>query len=334
MKPISLSVVTTIYRTADCIEEFHARSVAAAAALGADLETVFVNDGSPDNGLEIAERLAARDPRVVVVDLSRNYGQHKALWTGMLLASGDLVAVLDGDLEEDPAWLVAFDRIRRDRGADVVYGVTEASKGTWVYRLCRGAFYRALDSVTEQRFPRNIATARLMTRRYIEALRQFSEREVVPIGLWSITGFAQIGEPVRKLDRDRTSYTGARLISLFVRALTSFSILPLMLVFAMGMLLSVGAVVYIGYLIFKKFVLGVGVEGWTSVMALQLLIGGLLLFFNGIIAIYVGTIFLEVKQRPRTIVRHITRGAGDGRSPEMAASTSSAAGDTHTSLHV
>jgi putative glycosyltransferase len=310
---MTLSVVTTIYRTADCIEAFHAHAAAAAAAIGADLETIFVNDGSPDDGVRVAETLARRDPRVVVVDLSRNYGQHKALWTGMLMATGDLVAVLDGDLEEDPRWLIEFERTRRESSADVVYGVTEATKGTWLYRLCRGMFYRALDSVTEQRFPRNIATARLMTRRYVEALRLFSEREVVPLGVWAITGFTQIGVPVRKLDRSRTTYDGYRLVSLFVRGLTSFSILPLMLVFAMGMLLSVSAVCYIGYLIFKKFVLGVGVEGWTSVMALQLLIGGLLLFFNGIIAIYVGTIFLEVKQRPRTIVRQVFRLPRDGR---------------------
>jgi putative glycosyltransferase len=308
---MKLSVVTTIYRTAACIEEFHASAEAAAAAIGADLETIFVNDGSPDDGLQVAERLADRDARVIVVDLSRNYGQHKALWTGLLLASGDLVAVLDGDLEEDPGWLVEFDRTRRASNADVVYGVTEASKGTWLYRVGREIFYRALDAVTEQRIPRHIATARLMTRRYVEALRQFPEREVVPLGVWAIAGFAQIGVPVRKVQRSTTSYSGTQLLALFVRALTSFSTLPLTLVFVMGMLLSGGALCHITYLVFKKYMLGVRVEGWTSVMALQLLIGGLLLFFNGIIAIYVGTIFLEVKQRPRTIVRSITKGAPD-----------------------
>lgn len=304
---MKLSIVTTIYQTAACVEPFHAAALEAAEAIGAELETIFVNDGSPDHGLEIAEALARRDSRVVVVDLSRNYGQHKALWTGMLMASGDLIAVLDGDLEEDPRWLISFDQTRRAKSADVVFGVTESGKGSWWYRLCREIFYRALDSVTEQRFPRDIATARLMTRAYVDGLRQFSEREVVPLGVWAIAGFTQVGVPVRKLDRGRTSYDGYRLVSLFVRGLTSFSILPLMFVFIMGMLLSAGAVVYIGYLVFKKFVLGVGVDGWTSLMALQLLIGGILLFFNGVIAIYVGTIFLEVKQRPRTIVRRITR---------------------------
>jgi putative glycosyltransferase len=313
---MKLSVVTTIYRSADCVEQFHERADRAANVIGAELETIFVNDGSPDDGLQVAQTLARRDSRVTVVDLSRNYGQHKALWTGTLLASGDLVAVLDGDLEEDPYWLVEFERTLRKEDVDVVFGVTAASERSLVYRLGREAFYRSVDFVTRQNFPRNITTARLMTRRYVEALRQFPEREVHPLGLWAIAGFRQIGVPVEKSAKSSTSYDLIRLLSVFTSGITSFSILPLTLVFVAGMLISAFAVLDIIYLFIQRFVIGVGVPGWTSVMALQLLIGGLLLFFNGIIAIYIGTIFLEVKERPRTIVRSITRSPSDPREAE------------------
>jgi putative glycosyltransferase len=312
---MKLSVVTTIYKTAACIEQFHERADRAARQIGAELETIFVNDGSPDQGLQIAHALARRDARVTVVDLSRNYGQHKALWTGTLLASGDLVAVLDGDLEEDPLWLVGFEQTLRKDDVDVVFGVTQTETRPLAYRLGRRAFYRSIEFVTRHNFPRNITTARLMTRRYVEALRQFPEREVHPSGLWAIAGFRQVGMPVDKQATSRTSYSFVRLLSVFISGLTSFSILPLTFVFIAGTMISALAVVNVVYLVFRRFVIGVGVEGWTSVIALQLLIGGLLLFFNGIIAIYVGTIFLEVKERPRTIVRSVMnsttdRGAG------------------------
>jgi putative glycosyltransferase len=304
---MKLSVVTTIYRTAQCIEEFHARAAAAAHEMGAVLELVLVNDGSPDDGLEVALGLARRDSRVLVIDLSRNFGQHKAIWTGILHATGDLIAVLDGDLEEDPGWLVAFERTRRETGADVIYGITDTIRGTPIYRLGRAAFYRSMTFFAGQAFPRNITTARLMTRRYVEALRSFPEREILMIGLWAIAGFVQIPHRVAKAPKSRTRYTLFQLSAMFVHGVTSFSILPLALVFVAGLVMSVVAVAFIAYLVYLKFVARVGVEGWTSVIALQLLIGGLLLSFNGVLAIYIGTIFLEVKQRPRTIIRAVTQ---------------------------
>ena len=144
-----------------------------------------------------------------------------------------------------------------------------------------------------------------MTRRYVEALRSFPEREILMIGLWSIAGFMQIPHRVAKAPKSGTRYTLYQLAAMFVRGVTSFSILPLALVFVAGLALSIVAVAFIAYLVYLKFVARVGVEGWTSVIALQLLIGGLLLSFNGILAIYVGIIFLEVKQRPRTIIRSV-----------------------------
>src|SRR5258708_28179047 len=117
---MKLSVVTTIYRSADAIEEFHARARRAVEAIGAEPEIIFVNDGSPDNALDVARRLVARDPSAVLIDLSRNFGQHRALWTGLQHATGDLVAVLDGDLEEDPLWLIDFHTELRATRCDVV----------------------------------------------------------------------------------------------------------------------------------------------------------------------------------------------------------------------
>lgn len=124
-----ISVVTPLYNSAPYVVELHSRAVAAIRATGADEhEIIFVNDGGPDNSLEIARRVAAEDPGVVVVDLSRNFGQHRAVLAGLEQASGDYVFVMDSDLEEEPEWITLFHRAMQDRAIDVVYGVQEVKK--------------------------------------------------------------------------------------------------------------------------------------------------------------------------------------------------------------
>lgn len=310
---MKISFVTTIYRTAEHIGPFAARAAEAAQRLGFGHEVIFVNDGSPDDGLRVATALAQKDPHIVVVDLSRNYGQHKALWTGLELATGDLVAMLDGDMEEDPMWAVDFHEQMRADGLDVVYGVQEKPKGNILYRKCRDLFYGVLDNISDNDFPRDITTGRLMSRRYVDALLQFQEREIWLSGIMHMAGFRQAGQRVHKPSTAPTKYSVRRLVGLFLMAVTAFSIAPLIGVFFAGIAISIGAFFYILMLLVQYFSTGIGVPGWTSVMAALFMFSGLLLFFNGLIAIYIGTIFLEVKRRPRTLVRSVIGGAGGGR---------------------
>lgn len=133
---MKISVVTPLYKSAPYIVELHQRSVAAIRATGAqEYEIIFVNDGSPDESLEIASQLAAEDPCVIVVDLSRNFGQHRAILAGLAQTSGDYIFVMDSDLEEQPEWIALFYEKLRGGAIDVVYGVQKAKK--------RGIFYRA-----------------------------------------------------------------------------------------------------------------------------------------------------------------------------------------------
>jgi putative glycosyltransferase len=309
---MKLSVVTTIYRSAHCIEEFHRRAAKAAELMGVELETVFVNDGSPDNGLEVADALAGRDARVVVVDLARNFGQHQALLAGMQLATGELVAILDGDLDDDPLWLVDFRRTMVERRCDVVFGVYEDSGRGLFYRCGRTIFYRALNLLSAVPFPRNMATARLMTRRYCDAVREFDEREVFLAGVLHVAGFEQVGMTVTKLARSPTTYNLRSLAHLFSTNIISFSVRPLLAISVLGLALSALAGLYIAYLLFRVLVHGVTVPGWASVIGAVLLFSGVMLFVNGLIAIYIATIFLEVKRRPRVIIRSIIGRGGRG----------------------
>ena len=161
---MKLSIVATLYQSASYIEEFHSRvSAAAKEYAGDDYEIVLVNDGSPDNSLDIAISLTEQDSHVVLVDLSRNFGHHKAMMTGLFQSKGDQVFLIDSDLEEDPECLLSFSEQLQKMACDVVYGVQEQRKGGWFERWSGRWFYRFFQALTGMALPENIVTARLMT---------------------------------------------------------------------------------------------------------------------------------------------------------------------------
>ena len=171
-----LSVVATLYRSAPYLREFCARAAAAAERVSPDFEIVLVNDGSPDDALAVALDIRAADPRVRVVDLSRNFGHHPAILTGLRHARGDEVFLIDCDLEEAPEWVEAFAAVRRaDPDADVVYGVQRVRRGGAFDRLAGAAFYRLFNMLSADKLPPNLVTARLMSRRFVRALLRHPE---------------------------------------------------------------------------------------------------------------------------------------------------------------
>jgi putative glycosyltransferase len=303
---MKLSIVATLYRSAPYIAEFHARASDAAQLLaGDDYELILVNDGSPDESLGVAAELTDSDDHVVVVDLSRNFGHHRAMMTGLAHARGDYVFLIDSDLEEEPEWLLSFYEQMRDENSDVVYGVQEQRKGEWFERLSGQWFYSLLKLLTGFAPPQNVVTARVMTRRYVDALLLHQEREVFMAGLWYITGFAQSARIVKKHNTSETTYTFRKKMSMLVNSVTSFSNAPLVSIFYIGSFISLFATLYIAYIVLQRLFWAVPLGGWTSVMASIWLLGGLIISFIGVVGIYLAKIFSETKQRPYTIVRHI-----------------------------
>jgi putative glycosyltransferase len=300
---VELSIVTSLFRSAPHLEEFHARCTAAATAVTSSYEIVLVNDGSVDDSLGVALAIRRRDPRVRVIDLSRNFGHHKALMTGLAHARGDLVFLIDSDLEEDPGWLTPFRDALRHSGADVIYGVQEIRKGGWFERTTGEVFFRLFNRMLTHPIPVNVVTARLMTRRYVNALVAHRDREVFLAGLWMMTGFDQRPLNVRKESRTPSTYSPLRRLSMLVNALTSFSNRPLIYIFQLGlgvMLLSMAAAIVLMY---KRLTGAVGVPGWASIMVSIWFLGGLMIFCIGVIGIYLAKVFTETKDRPYTIVR-------------------------------
>lgn len=303
---MKLSIVSTLYNSAPHVEEFHERASKVAQQLvGEAYEIILVNDGSPDNSLELAIELTERDHHLSVIDLSRNFGHHKAMMTGLSAVSGEHVFLIDSDLEESPEWLPEFEQQMKTEACDVVFGIQSSRKGNMFEQLTGRLFYRLFRMITGIDQPDNIVTARLMSRRYVDALLLHQEREINIGGLWIVTGFKQSKRGVSKLSSSPTTYSFSRKLSHLVNAVTSFSSMPLVFTFYSGLIISLSALSYIAYLSFRYFLISSPPEGYTSIVASVWLFSGLIIFFIGVQGIYISKVFSEVKQRPYTIVRHV-----------------------------
>ncbi len=303
---MKLSIVTTLYQSENYIFDFHQKASAAAKQLvGEDYEIILVNDGSPDHSLDFAIQLTEGDSHVVTVDLSRNFGHHKAMMTGLAQTKGALVFLIDSDLEEDPQWLLDFAKTMESETSDVVYGIQSKRKGGFFEQITGSLFYRTFRFFTGVKQPNNIVTARLMSQRYVQALLLHQERELNIGGLWIITGFKQCAQVIHKTSTSPTSYSFSRKLGHLVNAITSFSSLPLVFAFYSGLLISLSALGYIIYLIIRYLFIAAPLSGYTSLITSVWFFSGLMIFFIGIQGIYISKIFSEVKQRPNTIIRHI-----------------------------
>lgn len=305
---MSLSIVSTLYNSATHVREFYERSVKVAAELFQDdFELILVNDGSPDESLEVALSLMESDPRLVVVDLSRNFGHHQALLTGLRYSKGDLVFLLDSDLEESPDYLSIFKKKLVDESCDVVYGVQSARKGNMWERLSGEFAYRLIDILSGIKHPRDITTARLMTRRYVDALLQYEERNVVISALWILAGFKQLPCEVVKHSKGYSSYNFTKKVVHLINSITSFSTVPLKVIFFIGFFIFATSIVYSLFLLCRFFVYQSPVPGYTSLIISVWLLGGLNAMFMGIVGVYVSKVYLETKNRPNVIVREVYR---------------------------
>lgn len=305
---MDLSIVTTLFHSEPYLQEFCQRANKAADEIGAVHELILVNDGSPDRSLEMALDLQKKDPHVKVIDLTRNFGHHQALMAGLACAQGEKVFLIDSDLEEQPEWLASFHGILQKEKCDVVYGQQIRRKGTWTERLFGTLFYKFFNALSRTPIPQNTTSARLMTRRYVQALLSFHERELFIPGLWQLAGYIQVACPVNKQAKTTTTYSLARKIALAVNAVTSFSDKPLVSIFYTGVLICLMSGVYILWLLFRKFVYGSPIMGWPSLIVSIWLLGGLTIFFLGILGIYLSKVYLEIKQRPPYLIRQVYPG--------------------------
>jgi putative glycosyltransferase len=225
--------------------------------------------------------------------------------TGLSHARGELIFLIDSDLEEDPELLERFHEELKATGADAVFGVQARRKGRLFERVSGTIFFKLFNLLSAQPVPVNVVTARLMTRRFVSALIAHREREVVISGLWAMTGFKQIPVTIKKHHRSASTYNLRRRISHFVNAITSFSSKPLVFIFYLGCVIFGVSCVAAADLLVRKIFFGTLLAGWPSLIISIWLMGGLIIFCLGVVGIYLSKVFIEVKRRPYTVIRKI-----------------------------
>ncbi|TVQ54172.1 MAG: glycosyltransferase [Spirulina sp. DLM2.Bin59] len=302
---VDLSIIIPIYNEEDNLNTLFQRLEAALEPLGVTYELVCVNDGSKDQSLAGLVAHHKQNPRIRVVNLSRNFGKEIALTAGIDHATGAAVIPLDADLQ-DPPELIGMLLEKWREGYDVVYGMRRSRQGeTWLKKFTAKAFYQTIDSMSPVYIPPNTGDFRLLDRRVVEALKQMPERNRFMKGMFAWVGFRQVAIPFDREPRltGQTTWNYWKLWNFALDGITSFSTLPLKVWTYLGLLISVLALIYAGFLILRTLIFGVDLAGYASLMVTTLFFGGIQLITLGVIGEYLGRVYQEVKSRPLYFVR-------------------------------
>ncbi|HEY1689797.1 MAG TPA: glycosyltransferase family 2 protein [Solirubrobacteraceae bacterium] len=299
--PTLLSVVAPVYDEEELVEAFVRRATASVADY--DFELLLVNDGSKDSTPEILDRLADEDPRVRVIHLSRNFGHQAALTAGLEHAIGDVVAMIDADLQDPPELIPEMVR-RWEQGSDVVYAVRREREGETAFKLATASwFYKLFRQLAQVDLEPNSGDFRLLDRRALDALLSMTERSRFLRGMTVWVGFSQTAVSYERDARaaGETKYTLRKMLRFSLDAIASFSHLPLQLATYIGLLSAGLAFIAIPVVIAMHFA-GSYLPGFGTITIAILLLGGIQLIALGVIGEYVGRIYDEVKHRPLYIV--------------------------------
>ena len=310
----ALSIVVPCFNEEPCLDTLYRRLTAAArSSAGEDYEIVLVNDGSRDASWAMMQRLADDDPKLVAVNLSRNHGHQLALTAGLDLCRGDVVLIIDADLQDPPELLADMLATMRREQADVVYGVRRSRSGETAFkRATAHGFYRLLARATDVNIPVDAGDFRLISRRALDALMAMPEQARFIRGMVAWIGFKQVPLVYNRDQRfaGETKYPLRKMIRFAFDAITGFSSAPLKLASHAGLWLSLGSLLIIAYIVYAWLV-GESIQGWTSLMLVVVVLGAVQMFVLALMGEYIGRLYNQAKQRPLYIVQDIAGGERD-----------------------
>ena len=297
-----LSVVIPIYNSANIFPELYQRLTAAVGQTVSSFEIIAVVDGCRDRSFDVIQGIAQRDGRVKAIEFSRNFGHQAAITAGLSLAAGDMVAIMDDDLEDPPEALPLLVARIRD-GFDVVYGIRRKRKRSWFHRFLFTAFYRILSGLVDVQMPGDAGDFCVMTRRVVRALNTMPENNRYLRGLRAWAGFDQTGIEYERGQRlaNESGYSFGKYFKLALDAIFSFSYKPLEYVSKIGLVIAASSFIYGLYVIFLGRILVA--PGWSSLFIAILFFSGVQLISIGIIGQYLARIYDEIKQRPKFIIK-------------------------------
>ena len=296
-----ISIIIPMYNEEESLPFLYERLDKLANKIGNyDVEFLFVNDGSKDNSLNIVKGYKEKDDRVCYLNLSRNFGKEVAMGAAFDYVRGDAVAIIDADLQDPPELILEMLKYYEE-GYDDVYAKRRSRDGeSWLKKFTSKKFYRVLQSVSRVPIQTDTGDFRLLSRRAIEALKSFPEKQRYTKGMFSLIGFKK---KEIEFDRDprvagETKWNYLKLIDLAIEGITSFTVAPLRIATILGVLCAGSSFIYIIFMLAKTLVYGIDVPGYASLVCIMLMLGGIQLLCLGVIGEYIGRIFIEVKNRP------------------------------------
>ena len=301
---IAYSIVAPVYNERDNLETLYARLKPVLEQLAGDSwEIVLTDDGSRDDSWSVIQRLHERDPRVVGLRFSRNFGHHLALTAGLDMARGQRVVTMDSDLQDQPEELPKL-AAKMDEGYDVVYATRVDRHHAQQKQAMSKIFFWLLNTLSDVPYPITGAVFRMMSRRFVDELNKLRERHRLFTGLTAWLGFRQTSVDVVHGERHAgtTKYTMGKMLTLALDSITAFSAKPLYYVVYLGLAIAAISVLFAAYIVVRYFVVGYSMQGYGSLMTAITFIGGLILMVLGIIGQYIGRIFEQQKGRPLYIV--------------------------------
>jgi dolichol-phosphate mannosyltransferase len=312
MSPARISVAIPLHDEELVFSELIRRVAAVLDSLpGGPHEIVLVDDGSEDKTFELIRDAAGRDSRVVGVRLSRNFGHQAALTAALETVSGEVVVVMDGDLQDRPEEIPRF-LAEYEQGYEVVYAQRTQRKESLALRAAYFTFYRVLNRLSELEVPVDSGDFALLSRRVVDELNLLPERHRYLRGLRTWVGFRQKGVPVERDHRagGEPSYTTGGLLRLAFDGIFAFSVTPLRAAWVLGAVASGAASIYALWAVFERLFLGTSPQGFTALIVAITFFAGIQLLFLGLIGEYLGRVYDEAKSRPHFVISEVVRGDG------------------------
>lgn len=302
-----ISVVTPVYGSCNSLNELYSRLCSTLSDITGDFEIIMVNDASPDDAWDIIKKLSLQDSRVKGINLSRNFGQHRAITAGLDIAAGDWIVVMDCDLQDQPEEITKLYN-KAQEGFDIVFGRRLNRQDSFFKKLGSNLFYKAYGYFTESKVDSSIANFSIISRKVLYSLRELREQNRMYPLFVNWVGFKRANINIEHASRPegKSSYTWSKLINLAIDNIVSQSNKPLKLSIKLGFSVSFLSIMCALWFIARYFIYSIPVTGWTSMIVSLYFIGGALLAGMGVLGLYIGKTFDETKQRPLYIVQDTT----------------------------
>jgi len=308
-KKETISIIIPCYNEEEVVDICHQEVTTVIDTLPYNFEVIYINDGSTDKTFDKLIDIQKSDSRVVVLNLSRNFGKEAAMTAGIDNCTGDALIILDADLQDPPSLIPDMINVWKETGADVVYGQRMIREGeTWFKKFTANSFYKVINFIgSNVEIPKNTGDFRLMNRRAIDALIQLREKHRFMKGLFAWIGYNQVAFQYNRAPRaagyTKWSYVG--LWNLAMEGIAGFSTTPLKLASFFGLMISLLAFLFGAYIIIKTLIFGVDVPGWATLTVMISVLSGIQLLCIGILGEYIGRIFGEAKKRPLYFIEDV-----------------------------